>query len=373
MSYLSINIEKLKKIKAYWTAKEIEQQPRIWREAQQIVADNKNELSDFLDPLLKLKNLRIILTGAGTSAYIGDALTPHISKTTGRLFESISTTNIVSHPEQYLLANIPTLLISFGRSGNSPESVAAVDAANHVVTNCYHLVITCNPNGELSESAKVNDNAFSLLMPKGTLDESFAMTSSFSSMLVSTLCIFAPNNTQLEYIAKWTENLLENEVENIKKQAKVPCERLVFLGSGSLLGYAREAALKCLELTSGKVISYCESPLGFRHGPKSLVDASTEIILFSSTDAYTTKYDQDLYNELEHNNVALSLTKLELEDKVDDIWAGLGFIVYAQILSFFKSVDLEISPDNPCPGGDVNRVVQGVTIYPLGEKYNFVF
>lgn len=371
-TYLTINQDVLETKKAYWTAREIEQQPRVWREAQKNIADNKSAIEQFISPLLKLANLRIILTGAGTSAYIGDALAPHLSKVTGRLFEAVSTTNIVSNPTDYLLADIPTLLISYGRSGNSPESVAAVDLANEVVKDCYHLVITCNPEGELVQSAATNDKAFSLLMPYGTLDESFAMTSSFTSMLVSTLCVFAPNDIQLEKTAQWTEHLLANEVENIKAKAKIPCERLVFLGSGPLLGFAREAALKCLELTSGKVLSYCESPLGFRHGPKSLVDSTTEIILFASSNRYSAKYDTDLYAELVNDNAAINLTKLDASTSVEstideDVWAGLGYIVYAQVLSFFKSIDLDISPDNPCPTGEVNRVVQGVTIYPLAS------
>tara|TARA_B110000090_G_scaffold150986_1_gene165680 strand:- start:9398 stop:10519 length:1122 start_codon:yes stop_codon:yes gene_type:complete len=368
--YLSIEEQILINKKAYWTAREIEQQPRVWLEAQQMVDNNQTALNDFLTPILSLSNLRIILTGAGTSAYIGDAVSPHLSRINGRLFESISTTDLVSHPKQYLRQDLPTLLVSYGRSGNSPESVSAVNLADQVVNNCYHLVLTCNPDGQLAKAAKSNAKAYSLLMPEGTLDNSFAMTSSFSSMLVSTLCVFSPDAKQLATAVNWTESLLTNSVESIKESAKNDCERLVFLGSGPLLGIAREAALKCLELTSGKVLSYCESPLGFRHGPKSLVTNRTEIVLLSSSDSYSKKYDNDLWDELVRDDNALSIVRLDQQIfgqdvALDDIWAGLPYIVYCQILSFFKSIDFEISPDNPCPSGEVNRVVQGVTIYPL--------
>lgn len=371
-TYLTIEENVLKQKKAYWTAKEISQQPKIWLEAEQEVKNKQAQLDNFLTPILAIPNLRIILTGAGTSAYIGDAVAPHLSVVNCRLFEAISTTDLVSNPNHNLLKKTPTLLISYGRSGNSPESVGAVDIADQVVDDCYHLVLTCNPNGELAKYGQKNPKAFSLLMPEGTLDESFAMTSSYSSMYVTTLAIFAPDSSQLASAVNWTESLLNNNsVEGIKKHAKNNCDRLVFLGCGPLLGIAREAALKCLELTSGKVLSYCESPLGFRHGPKSLVTDSTEIVLLSSSDEYTKAYDQDLWAELVRDDTAsifrLDASSFAQDDVLEDIWAGLAYIVYCQILSFFKSIDFEISPDNPCPSGEVNRVVQGVTIYPLAS------
>jgi len=276
----------------------------------------------------------------------------------------------VSNAPQYLLKSIPTLLISYGRSGNSPESVAAVKLAEQVIDNCYHLVITCNPEGELAINAKNQQNALSILMPQGTLDQSFAMTSSFTSMLLSTLCIFTPDAGQVETAALWCENFLKNELASLKEIAKRPTQRLVFLGAGGLQGIAREAALKVLELTAGKVLSYFESPLGFRHGPKSLMDNTTEVIFFSSSDSYTKLFDQDLLAELNRDDQAMAITVLDKkafnhDSELKDVWASLPYILYCQILAFYKSIDLDITPDNPCPTGEVNRVVQGVTLYPL--------
>lgn len=367
---LTFSEEFLKEKKGYWTAKEITQQPLIWQQAATNIEINRSQLNAWLTPLLAQENLRIILTGAGTSAYVGDAIAPHLTTTVQRLFESISTTNIVANAPQYLLKSVPTLLISYGRSGNSPESVAAFDLVNQVVDNCYHLVITCNPNGELAKRATSAHNAYSLIMPEGTLDQSFAMTSSYTSMMVSTLTIFSPQAKQLSIAVKWTESFLKNNLKNIEIQALQPTKRLVFLGAGGLLGIAREAALKVLELTSGQVLSYCESPLGFRHGPKSLMNADTEVIILSSSDAYTTRYDQDLIQELQQDDQALAITVLNNDffgqtDKLDDVWAALPYIVYCQTLAFFKSMLSNISPDNPCPTGEVNRVVQGVNLYSL--------
>lgn len=368
--YLTYSENFLKSNNGYWTAKEICQQPRIWREAGENVEVKRVEINDWLAPILAKDNLRIILTGAGTSAYVGESIAPHLSAQLGRQIEAISTTNIVGNPEQYLLKDKPTMVVSYGRSGNSPESVAAVKLIEQVVDECYHLVLTCNPEGHLATNAQKQDNSYSLLMPEGTLDQSFAMTSSFSSMLVSTLAIFTPQAEQLEVAATAVENFFANGIDAVKTQATLDVQRLVFLGAGGLQGIAKEAALKVLELTAGKVISYFESPLGFRHGPKSLVDDTTEIIFFSSTDAYTKQYDQDLLAELARDEQAKAITILDGNVfggfiGLNDVWAGLPYIVYCQVFAFYKSINANITPDNPCPTGEVNRVVQGVTLYPL--------
>ena len=56
-------------------------------------------------------------------------------------------------------------------------------------------------------------------------------------------------------------------------------DRLVYLGSNTLFGAAREAALKALEMTAGKVVTLAESSLGFRHGPKSIVNENTTVTI----------------------------------------------------------------------------------------------
>lgn len=61
-----------------------------------------------------------------------------------------------------------------------------------------------------------------------------------------------------------------------------PWKRIVYLGSGGLQGAARESALKVLELTAGKLAAFYDSPTGFRHGPKSLVDDETLVVVFVS-------------------------------------------------------------------------------------------
>lgn len=374
---LSFTSTDLVQAQARHTAQEIAQQPRLWRQAAAHIAAQRQEIDRWLQPLLARSDLRIILTGAGTSAYIGEALAATLARAmplATQSVEAIATTDLVSHPSLHLNPARPTLLISYARSGNSPESIAAVECADALLDEVWHLYITCNPDGQLARRASgdkpQHSRSLCLLMPKGSDDQSFAMTSSFTCMLISTLAIFLPDADAVEHAAAAAENILGEQLLSVRQLAESDCTRMVFLGAGALQAIAREAALKVLELTAGQIASFHETPLGFRHGPKSLVDAHTQIILLCSRDHHAHRYDADLLTELRNDQQAQSVTTITLTDASDltDVWAALPYIVYCQLLAFFKSVRLGISPDNPCPSGLVNRVVRGVIIHPLPER-----
>src|SRR5205085_12144229 len=123
-------------------------------------------------------SLRIILTGAGSSAFIGECLAPHLGAKLCRRVEAIATTDLVSAPHLYFSEQVPTLLVSFARSGNSPESIAAVELAQRFLGQAHHLAVTCNPHGALARKGLGE----TILLPEETHDRSFAMTSSFSCM-----------------------------------------------------------------------------------------------------------------------------------------------------------------------------------------------
>lgn len=378
---LGLSAAQLQQTGGGFTAQEISQQPAIWQQLAAEFASKETVLRSWLQPLLMLPDLRIIFTGAGTSAYIGQTVVPHLINKlplAGQRVEAVSTTDLVSHPELYLTPELPTLLVSFGRSGNSPESVAALQVVDALVEQRFHLMISCNADGQLARFAAEQPHCALWLLPDACHDRSFAMTSSFTGMLLATLLLFAPDASALQQAVLLSEQVLQQH-QQIRQLAQTPCRRMVFLGAGCLKGIAQEAALKYLELTSGQIGSYFESPLGFRHGPKSLVDAHTQIVLLKSTDPYSQQYDLDLVQELQGDGRAQAITVLDVAQwqallpaatpvsVIADVWTAFPYIVYCQTLAFFKALQLGISPDNPCPGGEVNRVVQGVTIYPLPE------
>ena len=368
------------------TAREIFQQPAVWREVESVVTSRRDDIEAFLRPLLADPDLRVVLTGAGTSAFAGEILAPALSRRTGRRVDAFATTDIVSNPEEYFPDDRPTLLVSFARSGNSPESVAATGFADRFLSECHHLVLTCDRSGLLYEKHEQSSGSFVLLMPEATNDQGFAMTSSFTSMTLAAWLVLgavADLGELVGRLAAAAERLLATRQEDIRRLASSGYERIAFLGSGPLKGLAHESSLKLLELTAGEIVTYFESPLGFRHGPKSILDDRTLAVSYISGDPYTRKYDLDLLAELKRSMrpgsvVAIAATDAGADDPsfwlleglegIEDAALALPFVVVAQLLSLCFSLALGYTPDNPFPNQEVNRVVQGVSIHPLPKR-----
>jgi tagatose-6-phosphate ketose/aldose isomerase len=366
---------------AAWTAREIAQQPEVWTEVGALVVRERATLEKFLQPLIAHPGLRVVLTGAGTSAFIGDCLAPALAGRLNRRVEAIATTDLLSGPDLRLPSDGPTLLVSFARSGNSPESVAAVQLAEQLLAGrVFHLIITCNAEGALAATARRQPNARLLLMPEAAHDRGFAMTSSFSGMFLAGALAFrvVPDDAPRR-LALAAAELLPQVTALAGRLVARGFERVVYLGSNEARGLASEAALKLLELTDGRVIAVSDSSLGFRHGPKTILNDRTLVVLMLSNAAYTRSYDVDLLRELEREGRAGGLLALGgrpdgigevekliipgMQDATDLELAPL-YVLFAQGFALLQSLALGLTPDRPDPAGTVNRVVQGVTIHP---------
>ena len=388
MSIFNYTEEQMAAASSTFTIHEIYQQPATWRKTCAQLAACKDELQKFLDQVVKAEDFDIVLTGAGTSEFVGNSLYHALNKKYNFKVKSYASTDIVPNPEDTLSRTKPTLLVNFGRSGNSPESVGSVEAAEVVCQNLYHLFVTCNCEGALSKLADSRDNCFALNLTPETHDKSFAMTSSYSNMYLATY--LALNLDRLEEITAAVEkicvageNFLNNQYEAVAQIVnEFDFDRIVYLGNIALKGVAQESALKMLELTAGKVATMYDSQLGFRHGPKSIINDSTLTVAYLSDDAYRRQYELDLIKEMagqrKGNKIAVVYNKAcpGIEDLADytvqinigcdmeNIMLGLDFIMFAQTLAVMKSLSMGITPDNPCPTGEVNRVVKGVILYP---------
>lgn len=359
------------------TILEIGQQPDVWRE----VARHRDAgTADLLREVTDRPDIRIILTGAGSSAFIGEMAAAAIRRHLGRRVEAIATTSIVANPLDFLERNTPTLLVSFARSGNSPESLATTALADDLVDDIWHLVLTCDATGALAKAHVGRANSAVVYMPERTNDTGFAMTSSLTSMLLTCLLLLGPAAAEHgEALAAAAEQVVSLQ-SDIAALARTKKKRLVYLGSGPLEGLAQESALKMLELTAGEVDTYFDSPLGFRHGPKSVLDSDTLVVVYAATDPYTHRYDLDIIAEIRaqlgHDAVAVIGTEalpdgygdavvLPGLDGLGDALVTLPYLVFAQYLALFTALDYGKTPDNPFPSGEVSRVVRGVTIYPM--------
>ena len=188
-----IDEKKLKNTNSYNTPKEILQQPELWNETLENFRKLQKELDEFFRKISLDEEFQVVFTGAGTSEYVGNILAPYLNKNSGMDFRSIGTTEILSSPLNYLKKDKKLLLVSFARSGDSPESVGVVNLVNENMKDVYHLFITCNREGALAKISEGNEKIFLMLMPKESNDRGFAMTSSFSCMLLAGKLSFSPD------------------------------------------------------------------------------------------------------------------------------------------------------------------------------------
>lgn len=387
----NINETQMSDTKSTYTLTEINQQPATWKKTCQQITSMKDELKAFIDQVITQEDYDVILTGAGTSEFVGNTLFSYLNKKLNFKAKSYGTTDLVATPENYLSRTKPTLLISFGRSGNSPESVGAIDVAEEVCDNLYHLFVTCNKDGALSKKAADSDNCFAINLTDETHDQSFAMTSSFSNMYLATFLAFNLDNldetiAEVEKIAAAGQNFLDNQYTAAKDIVDgYNFNRIVYLGSNALKGISQESALKMLELTAGEVVTMYDTPLGFRHGPKSIVNDDTLTVVYISDDEYSRQYEIDLIKEMsgqrKGNKIAAVMNgeceeikelvdyviTFDIDGKFDNILLGFDYIMAAQTIAVLKSLSMGKTPDNPCPTGEVNRVVKGVTLYPYSK------
>lgn len=371
-----LDLDYIEKNDAYNTYYEIFQQAEKWREVYRLYEQRKEKIEEFLAKVGS--DVKIIFTGAGTSEYVGNILNEYLKSLGTYNFSSVATTDLVSCPYLHFAKNQKTLLVSFARSGNSPESLAAVKLGEQIVDDFYNIAITCAPDGKLALNLKDDEKSFVFIEPEGTNDKGFAMTSSFTSMLLTGLLIFDKRDDKkelVESIAKTCQAIIADK-ENIEKLVDFDFERIIYLGSGPLYKLTNEARLKILELTAGNVASLYESSMGFRHGPKSFVNDKTLVVSFVSSNPYTSQYDLDILDEtyadkiaqriiaIANKEIAGDFEKLLYKNQInEDIYLALPYIVIAQLISLITSLRVGNTPDNPSKSGTVNRVVKGVSIH----------
>ena len=375
---------KLTNTERIYTEKEIQNQPALWGKIYNQLLVEQSQIIPFLNHATSHSNLNIILTGAGSSAFIGLSIVGSFKRNLNWNTSAVSTTDIVTHPEDFFNSDVPVLLISFARSGNSPESVAAVNIAEQICSKIYHLIITCDVLGDLAQ-CETDSPKYVIVLPSEANDKGLAMTGSYSGMLLAGLLISRIReidtlSEQIDILISYGHKLIM-QPEVFRQIAELDFERAVFLGSGSLFGTATESQLKLQELTDGTIICKHDSFLGFRHGPKAVVNQKTLIFLLFSNRNNAIPYEKDLIESLndgkkplytvglsEHNIAGMKLDRLILvsndESQLDEEFLPVCFIIPAQMLGFFKSLQLGFNPDTPSQSGAINRVVKGVNIYP---------
>lgn len=368
-----------------YAIQEVEQQPQKWRETFAIVRGKREELKAFLTP-----GYDVIFTGAGTSEYIGGTITRELNLRGDRSFTTVGSPDIVTHPQFYYRKNRKTILVSFARGGDSPESMGAIQHADALIDDVKHLFITCNPNGKMMEYARAHpERVMVLMMPEGTFDQSYAMTSSFTCMaLAGYLCFSLDRLDELEeYVmsaAALGDKVLEEESGRLWELVHAaPFEKFNALGSGNLKSLAQEAEIKVLEVSAGRPGTWHDSIPGFRHGPtvtvRSGVDTLT-VIFYENSD-YVNQYADDMLMEIRHMgrsfNKILAITprhtkaadeyadmEVFLDDqKLPSVFLALPMILVVHLITLYRGWEYGIGSDYPFGRAGTSGI--GTIVYPI--------
>lgn len=373
-----------------YTPHEILHQPATWQTTYQICAARRPELVEFLGRAnigaAHLLRPTVFLVGAGTSDYVGQALTLLLRRLWGCEVWAVASTDLLTNFDDFVFPDRPYLWVSFSRSGESSEGLAVLEAAMEKCPNIQHLLVTCNQAGRMAAFCeKTPDRALVLALDDTANDRGLAMTSSYTNMVIAGHCLahaFSPDayDGQFHLLRQAAERFLGSGQEVAAAIAQEDFAKACFVGSGVLRAVARESALKLLELTAGKIQTMSESTLGLRHGPMSGLDGNTLFVSFVSQDPRRRNYELDLIEEVHRKQLgklrvvvtpystdrlgplADHLLSLHAPELLDDYRAPVD-VMLAQLLGLFCSLRLGLKPDSPSPNGAISRVVSQVNIY----------
>lgn len=347
-----------------YTLPEILQQPLLWPTTVGRVRA-ASEQSDFPSRLLQM---RVLLTGAGSSAFAASAVASAWPRAT-----AVPTTDLLIDAERYLLD--VGAVISFARSGDSPESAAVVQRVRTLAPKIIQLAVTCNNESLL---ARCGLDSLIVLDPR-TNDRSLVMTGAFSNLVLAGMLLAQPHTAgrQVDPASERARALLPVLDKECQRVAAGARDRIVVLCSSPLLGWGREAGLKILEMTAGSFPVVTETYLGLRHGPMSFVRPDTLVLCLLSSDPTRRLYEIDLIQELRSKRLGYlvgiagpgeqasgfdDVIPAVLPDAPDDLRTPFEILI-PQLIGYHLSLRLGLNPDNPSPEGVINRVVQGVKIH----------
>lgn len=373
----------------FFTPREIAQQPETWETTLRIFKEHQGRICEFLDAAGVRESLEqrpvVMLIGAGTSDYIGQALELLLRQKWGCEVSTVASTDLLPNLEEYVVPGRRYLWISFSRSGDSPEGVAVLEQALQLYPGVAHLVVTCNARARMTEICKGSKQACVVVLDDAVNDRSLAMTSSFTNMVVMGQCL--ANAWSIEgytavvaQLVKAGEHLLMRASEEAERIAQRGISRVCFVGTGALASVAKESALKVLEMTAGQVQAMSETVLGLRHGPMAALDTQTLFVCFVSGGERRANYASDLLREIgekgivgERVAVGTAAARAEIapycdsyvavDDEINDAYRPVVDVIFGQMLGLYCSVAHDLKPDSPSPDGVINRVVQKFRIY----------
>jgi glucosamine--fructose-6-phosphate aminotransferase (isomerizing) len=261
-----------------------------------------------------------VFVGCGTSYNLALSLAAH-SNMAGRPAIAAPGAEWLSRPAalwpRWQKANV----VALSRSGETTETVAAAKASRKA--GAFVTAVTVEPDSSLAR------NCDFLIEAATHPDEGIVMSVSASLMLLLGLQMIG---REVPASIVGSARRLAGNLDGALPGIIASRSHFVFLGSGPLFGVALEGALKLMEMS--QIMTQAFHPLEYRHGPISLVDEKTAVVMLYSADqkAEETK----LVDELREKGAVVigfgGPADLELDVDCDPVLAGLCVLPALQIL-----------------------------------------
>jgi glutamine---fructose-6-phosphate transaminase (isomerizing) len=331
----------------HFMLKEIHEQPKAVKNTLLEASEIKKIVQSFP------KFNRVCFVACGTSY--------HASLIGKYLFE-----NLVGIPTDVTLASEfeysaetldeNTLVIVITQSGETADTLKALRLVNHKAKSLAIVNVV---------GSTVTREAEYVVYTRAGPEIGVAATKTYISQLTSIYLLAICMSGRMELLEKienipdYMEVILENE-DFIKKIAckYKDAQDFFFIGRGFSYPTALEGALKLKEITYIHAEGYAAGEL--KHGPLALIDDGVPVVAVAPPGK---SHDKTLSNIQEVNARGARVIGLgssadedlksetsdmiEFEDKIDEIFSAIPYVIPLQLLSYYISVMKGIDPDKP--------------------------
>jgi tagatose-6-phosphate ketose/aldose isomerase len=367
------------------TLREICQQPLTWPRTAATMSSSDNAArvrSALAGGGTPDRAGSIVLTGSGSSFFACECAAVPLQEALGVPVRALPAGFLLTHPRAALPPTGPFLAVSLARSGDSPESGAAVERIAGE-PRARQLLISCNGQGALAARYGSMPRVDSIVLPPETNDQSLVMTSSFTNLVLAARTLGDAGGHAAQRamrLASAARALLVQRAGEVESLARRAYASAIYLGSGALVGAAHESALKMLESNGGRVVTIADSFLGLRHGPMAAVGEDSLVVAFLSGDPVVRAYERDVLRELIRKGLGRwrlvvgedippelapdgEDVRLDIGPSLDDGDLALIAAIVGQLLAFFRCLHGGGRPDEPSSSGIISRVVEPFAIH----------
>lgn len=342
------------------TLEEILSQPAVWAETLKVFERNARSVMDLWQ---HNQFEQVIFIGCGSTYYLSLSASVIFQQFNGISSRALPGSELGLFKDIYLNKNKKTLLLAISRSGETTETVRAMQLFREGGFG-RTIAITTVPDSSVTKYA---DHC---LIADAAQEVSIAQTRSFGCMqlLAQALALQLSGQNAVEILANFPEIVARlfdhyhDLVRSLGEDRRI--ERFFFLGSAYYYGIACEAMLKMKEMSLSNSEAF--HMLEFRHGPKAMVDDNS-LVVGLVNDLIVDHEIPVLQEMVSLRSKLLSIVekkdeRLERIGDVIELQSGIAeplrtilFLPVLQLMAYYRAISRGQDPDNP---NNLDAVVQ---------------